>query len=534
MSSSLISTIKQAILTETSSNVSIHERSLFSLLFEYNEKGSPVSLRDFTIHSYRGKSLVIARHIVHFLQCFVLCVICVIYALYNIIHRFATGKWRGMRPSSGINMVIFSTALILSIVTLCFILSFLIRDVVLAPNNARINEHGVVSIDQPYLETQSFFLLNAASFWTSTGIPVSKGDVVYITASGSVYGDIGEMCSKADSNATLLYPRNRFNPNAKYARNTHDAQYCIYGRGENDTDAYFGSLLYQICKDSQGPIRDNVLKKDAIKQIDFSPRKRLFQDGAFHFIAKESGILYLSFNDIYLDDSTLAKINSDNESKIQKDLYVHPIENIEKTPKLSEIWFQDNIGEVLVNIRVEKNIDKCNIRWPMINKPLLYFYREVSNVKTLCPWESQFWESKFALLVSIIFFIFALDVIISHILKRKKKQQKNNNKMKQSKEEFKVLVMLYAASIDGNIHEDEVEAMLERTTPDVFKRMKKQFSKMSDTEILDLIADGKQSFATTEDAKAEILESICAVINADENLAPIEEHLYRTICRLMK
>lgn len=103
-----------------------------------------------------------------------------------------------------------------------------------------------------------------------------------------------------------------------------------------------------------------------------------------------------------------------------------------------------------------------------------------------------------------------------------------------TKEEFKVLVMLYAANIDGNIHEDEVETMLEKSTPDVFNHMKKQFSRMSDAEILDSIADGKQAFATTGDASAEILESIRSVIDADENLSPIEGHLYRTICRLMK
>ena len=31
-----------------------------------------------------------------------------------------------------------------------------------------------------------------------------------------------------------------------------------------------------------------------------------------------------------------------------------------------------------------------------------------------------------------------------------------------TKEEFKVLIMLYVSNIDGQIHEDEVEVMLER------------------------------------------------------------------------
>lgn len=104
--------------------------------------------------------------------------------------------------------------------------------------------------------------------------------------------------------------------------------------------------------------------------------------------------------------------------------------------------------------------------------------------------------------------------------------------MKLTKEEFKVLVMLYAASIDGNIHEDEVEVMLERTTPDVLKRVKKQFSKMSDAEVLDCMADGKQTFASTEEAKAEVLSSIRSIINADEKASTIEEQLYKTLTRI--
>lgn len=34
-----------------------------------------------------------------------------------------------------------------------------------------------------------------------------------------------------------------------------------------------------------------------------------------------------------------------------------------------------------------------------------------------------------------------------------------------TKEEFKVLVMLYVANVDGHIHKNEVEQMLEKTDP---------------------------------------------------------------------
>ena len=539
MSSSLISTIKQAILTESPSNVNIHERSLLSLLLEYNNKGDAISWSDFRVHSYRGKSLVLARHVVHFLHCFVLGIICIIYEIYNVLHKLATGKWRGMRPSSGINIVIFSTTLILAAVTLCFILTILIKEVVVAPNNAHINEQGVVTIDQPCLETQSFFLLNAATFWTSTGISVSKGDVVYITASGSMYSDIGEMYKKADENATLFYPRSFFSPNGTQQElDKEDVKYCIYGRGSGDTaDASFGSLLYQICKSSQGPVLHNGEREKAIKQIALGNKYGPFQNKTFHFTAQESGTLFLSFNDIYLDSETYRKIMEDTNSQTYKDLMSHPVELKNDAPKDPAIWLQDNIGEALVNIRIEKNICKSDIRW--FKKPVVYFYREMGRVKTLWPWKSQFWETKLPLLIICIVGLFFIDVVISSILKKKTminndKLNNNNIGMKLTKEEFELLVMLYAASIDGNIHENECEIMLEKSSPANFKKIKKQFLEMSDVEILECIEVGKNTFATTEDAKAEILTSVSDIINADKRHTAIEEQLLRAVRKLLQ
>ena len=44
-----------------------------------------------------------------------------------------------------------------------------------------------------------------------------------------------------------------------------------------------------------------------------------------------------------------------------------------------------------------------------------------------------------------------------------------------SKQEFKVLVMLYAANIDGNIQSEEVKIMLEKTDFDTVEKVEKLF-----------------------------------------------------------
>lgn len=435
MSSSLISTIKQAILTETPSGVGIHERSLLSLLFEYNKQKKAFLKEDFRVHSYRGKSMVITRHIIHFFQTYVvLAFIWLCYAIYNLLHRLITGRKRGMQPASGINTVIASFFIILFFVFLFNILAFLIREVVLSPNGARINEQGVITIEQPFLESQSFLLLNAATYWTPTDIAISKGDNVYITVSGSMYGDIGEMFDKADSNETLLYPRCYYGPHGK--KDMGSARYCIY----NEDDAYFGSLLYQIGKPAIGPIAYNHDTFNVVHQLDFDKKGEWFKDRNFSFKATENGILYLSFNDILLNDRLVDSLNSnkspDNNAKeIRNDLITHCTYFVYTTDTMkslkkyikdsiqdSTIWFQDNIGEVLVNIRIEKSIWHSDIFW--LKKPIVWFNRELSHIKTIWPWDERFLESRFPLFLLILIVYFVLDVTISYLFREKKTKLK--------------------------------------------------------------------------------------------------------------
>ena len=66
-----------------------------------------------------------------------------------------------------------------------------------------------------------------------------------------------------------------------------------------------------------------------------------------------------------------------------------------------------------------------------------------------------------------------------------------------TQDEFKTLLMLYAANIDGTIHPDEVELILQHVDPAVVSKLKKDFSKMSDTQILDLIHENKSKFITS-------------------------------------
>ena len=405
---SLISAIYDAIFTETPSDVTINERSFISVLIDSNNKES-FKMDDFRFPSYKGKYLILSRHIIHFVVTYiVLGIIWFIYGVYNIMHWTVTGKLRGMKSSSGINFIIGSIVLVSTIIALLYIMTFLVKEVVLSPNNARINNKGVITVDQPCLETHSFFLINSATYWTSTDIQVSEGDKVFITASGSMYSDVYDMYLSAYSNKKLDYQRNVFAPNF-IARKDIAVKYCIYGRFEEDDNAQFGSLLYQICTNHKGPIPYNdINNRTVIKQMDFSNK-----DNEYSFIADHSGVLYLTFNDVLLDTITFHNItdNSLNGEKAAINLYedlkrVHIYHD--NDIKDERIWFQDNLGEVLINVRIEKNLE--NIELPLYKKIMVYTYRRINHMSTHGHINSTGWIILFVLLGWFIF-----DIIISMV-----------------------------------------------------------------------------------------------------------------------
>ncbi len=102
-----------------------------------------------------------------------------------------------------------------------------------------------------------------------------------------------------------------------------------------------------------------------------------------------------------------------------------------------------------------------------------------------------------------------------------------------NKEEFKTLVMLYAANIDGNIKSEEVKVMLERSGFEAVEKTEKLFAKMSDAEALAVIRENKPLHVATEGDRIELLADLCAVIEADEKCTVMEEQMVKAIRRLI-
>ena len=102
-----------------------------------------------------------------------------------------------------------------------------------------------------------------------------------------------------------------------------------------------------------------------------------------------------------------------------------------------------------------------------------------------------------------------------------------------NKEEYRTLVMLYAANNDGNIQSEEVKVMLKKSGFDTVEKMEKLFAKMSDAEVLDCIRENKAQYAATEADRLEIIHDLCEIIEADEKCTVMEEEMVRVMRRVI-
>ena len=105
--------------------------------------------------------------------------------------------------------------------------------------------------------------------------------------------------------------------------------------------------------------------------------------------------------------------------------------------------------------------------------------------------------------------------------------------MNLNKEEFKVMAMLYAANIDGNIQSDEIEVMCDKTDPDTYKKVSKLFGKMNDMQVIECIKEHKNQFLSSETDKQQFIDDLKAIIEADEKVTAMESHLCKALEKLL-
>lgn len=269
------------------------------------------------------------------------------------------------KTSARVNFVLLFSAVVFFVAAVAAIVAFFLNDVLLFKSKNFITENGSIKMEQPCGREHYMFLYNSAVCWENTGIQISAGDNVEISASGAFYGKISDLSESAKSNCELEYPWYNAALNRSELITDSILEPCMY-KGEG---AHFGSMLIQIHPENIGHHyhytgNDSDFIKGEVLQL--LPQKTEFE-------ANVSGILYVAVNDIYLDKKSVDQIlqlkedghdavyerligrYKDNTiiSKIFGDDYLRELSNI--ASKIVEIrnWVQTIVDNKCVNKDIE-------------------------------------------------------------------------------------------------------------------------------------------------------------------------------------
>lgn len=269
------------------------------------------------------------------------------------------------------NFFLFVVMVVGFVLLLVSLGAYFMRDVIMFPKNGYSNQSGAVVMEQPFASTHYLYLFNSAIPWSNTGIEVLKGDEITISASGGFSNDIAEQKLSAERN--MKKPDFQYiNPGYKLREDNYNAPELLkkirlypdaFTNGEKSR---YGSLLYSIAPETGGGVDDTLTR---IYQLDVV-------NGRNPIIADRDGVLRVSINDIYFSeavvDTLIHGLKSDMNSlsrdsvisKLNKSLpevawIDNAIANVggarNSLKNHPSIWFDDNNGEILLNIKVRRN-----------------------------------------------------------------------------------------------------------------------------------------------------------------------------------
>lgn len=289
-----------------------------------------------------------------------------------------------------LNLLLLLCCVITCIVILIKAFVFYVHDVLLFENEVRMNQQGAFVPTQSCDREYAFFIFTSSDLWANTGVQVMKGDRIKILASGAFNSSVCDLVDRVKSNDTLKYDWLPAMPSklVRTRRNVGLQQCLYYGH-----DAYFGSVLYQI-------------QNSLVKETDTLGIRQLktvdSEEGLFEEVDR-NGTLFFAVNDIYLKPRIIRSYANDNRRfanslkkgnnsnsliitenrvairdtllKQYKDsisLFVPVVNNyaeiagdyfkqyFEKNPT---VWFDDNMGDILICMEIERVTDKPFAKW---------------------------------------------------------------------------------------------------------------------------------------------------------------------------
>lgn len=359
---SLIDTIKRSIITGTSADVEINDKSLLSGLMgeDAGGGGRPFWRRVLAGWRFdRRDRFPVAMLLCRTLWVLFGLVVSLFYFLASLLMMLLTGKWKERSTSPRLNAVLFVSTIIVYIVMIAGMVSFFFTNVLFFSPDNHANGAGALVVKQPCGKEHYVFLFNTAECWVNTGIDLVEGDRFAVSASGAFYGRVQDLVEKANDNERLPFDYNR--PLSERADNSGVSRYCMYRVQGGSDPARFGSILCQIQPDTQPCICDYD-GPDSVQGRIIQLRADSLDEGLNEFVADRSGLLHVSVNDIYLSRSNVEKMQKDANAVLKASLGIDSSFVYEQG--MEERWFADNIGEILMNVVVTRNAANASLLEP--------------------------------------------------------------------------------------------------------------------------------------------------------------------------
>ena len=100
-------------------------------------------------------------------------------------------------------------------------------------------------------------------------------------------------------------------------------------------------------------------------------------------------------------------------------------------------------------------------------------------------------------------------------------------------QEFSAFLMLYAASADLKVTDDEKEAILKKVDQDSFNKIWEEYHSVSDKQKIDLILSYKGLYYPTAERTQEMLDIMKKEFMADGDFSLLEKNLMRILKKLL-
>lgn len=233
------------------------------------------------------------------------------------------------------------------------------------PNSTiTFNDEGVVSFEMSSNEDVYIYLHPANKVWNNTNIKVKKGDKLKIKVSGNYNSSIHHLVKYGQTDSVLLFDwtsalgfaneKQGLNRNIDTIRNKKEN--LIY-EGAN-----FGQLLMLVSKDEISENKNNYPNRVKKGSQEYKIQE-LKNESVIDYTAESDGYLYITVNEILLQKKDKAIYCPPFESDPKyydgdRDIYDEKEkvwnEYIVKNNQY-DIWFKDNIGYLLVYVKVEKS-----------------------------------------------------------------------------------------------------------------------------------------------------------------------------------